>query len=191
MHNQESRIRRVAQIKAVIDNGLCRVGPGLDSRQKADSVLIGNASRSVALSDGVVQLCRSDHPNEAVLLLMALAGSVVGLRWVLGGPEAAQRAEILLREMGEPAEPALWPAERLLRRAEEAGLPAADLEKVLTLGRFPMLAGRSGLPWSHVFKENSEAGTDCATVLDLVCRLMDHALQGLASRWPGNFELLS
>jgi hypothetical protein len=191
MHNQEASIRRITQIKAVIDNGLCRIGPRLDSRQKSDSILVGNASRAVILSDGVVQLCRSDHPNEAVLLLLSLAGSVAGLRWVLEGAEAEQRAEMLIGEMREPAESVLWPAARLRRRAEEAGLPAADIEKVLALGRFPMLAGRSGLPWSHVFKENAEAGTDSATVLDLACRLMDHALQGLASRWPGNFEMIA
>lgn len=186
MHNQGSLIRRIAQIKAVMDNGFCRVGPGLDGRRKEDGVVVGNASRCVALADSVVQLCRSEHPDEAVLPLLALAAQAAGLRWVLAGP--ADRAETVLRELGDEAEP-LWPGGRLLQRAREAGLPDEDPRETLALGRLPGLAGRSKLPWCHVFKENSRTGTDAATVLDLACRWMGHALKGLDSRWPGSFEL--
>lgn len=188
MHNQESLIQKVAQVKAVMDNGFCRVGPGLDSRKRADGIVVGNASRCVALADSVVQLCRSEHPDEAVLPLFALAGQAVGLLCLLASKEPDRLAETLLRELSEGDEP-LWPAERLLERGRQAGVPDEELRQTLALAKLPGLAGRSKLPWCHVYKENSRAGTDGAIVLGLACRWMERVLKGLDARWPGSFVL--
>ncbi|MDE2293345.1 MAG: hypothetical protein KGL53_14785, partial [Elusimicrobia bacterium] len=78
--------QRVGRAKAVIDSGLCRVGPRLGRDDAQAAVLTGGASRALALSDAVVGLCGRDHPLEALPLVRQLAETAVELRWTAGDP---------------------------------------------------------------------------------------------------------
>lgn len=183
----EDLIRRIGQVKALMDNGMCRVGPRLNKSGRADALFTGNASRSVGLADAVVQLCRQDHPNEALPLLRHLADTVTAMAWVAAAPDPEARAGEVLGELAGPGGGEAWPAETLRERARQAGLPEGEVEDVLAAGREFPRTGRSALPWSHLFPENQHRGPDSGRVLGRAVRWMGRALKALDGRWPGIF----
>lgn len=176
--------QRVGRAKAVIDNGLCRVGPRLDSRDAQAAALTGAASRAIALADAVVRLCLGDHPAEALPLLRQLAETAVDLRWTAEDPA---RAPALPGER-EPARwDGLWDDERLCARAREAGMAGDDVSAVLGLAEDFAAGNRAGAPWSHIFPANGRPAPEPGRVLALAARFMGHVLAGLDARWPGIF----
>jgi len=98
MLDVEDLIQRVGQAKAFIDNGLCRVGPKLNPGHKTAALLTGGASRSLALSDAIVRLCRHDHPTEALPVLRQLVEVAITLRWAAAGEGGSERAKAVLEE---------------------------------------------------------------------------------------------
>lgn len=186
MAETDELVRRIAQAKAFIDNGLCRVGPGLDREGRIEALMTGGASRALALADAVVQLCRQSHPNEALPLLRQLGEIAAGLRWAAAADGEA-RARELLAEAGSARWQDLWDGERLRRRAREGGMPAADVEDVLGLAADFVRGNSAVAPWSHLFEQNRRPGVDTARALGLAARLMGHVLKALDARWPGSF----
>jgi hypothetical protein len=187
MNDIEALIRQIGQVKARMDNGMCRVGPRLDKGSRTDALLTGDASRCVGLADAVVQLCRQDHPNEALPLLRHLADAVTEMAWVLAAQDTEARAGEALGEGGRSCAGEAWPAETLLERARLAGLPPPELEELLGACREFPRSGRSALPWSHVYGENQRRGLDSSAVLRLTVRWMARALKTLDARWPASF----
>jgi len=188
MIDMEEFIRQVGQVKARMDNGMCREGPRLDKGSRTEALLTGSASRCVGLADAVVQLCRQDHPNEALPILRHLADAVTAMAWVLASAEPEARAAEVLEELGRSCAGQSWPPETLRERARLAGLPASELEDILSAGREFPHAGRAALPWSHVYADNQHRGLDSAAVLRLTVRWMARALKAMDSRWPGSFS---
>lgn len=187
MPNIEEYTRRIMQAKAFIDNGFCRVGPGLRPERKIETLLIGGASRCLALADSVVELCRHEHPNEALPLLRQLAETVVALRWCVRAKDPEGRAAQILDERAGVSWDSMWNEHRLLERAKPAGVPAEDLEFVLAGAPDFLTANSVGAPWSHLFAENQKRGPEAGLVLKTAACLMGHALSALDSKWPQFF----
>ncbi|MBI3297706.1 MAG: hypothetical protein HYZ75_06050 [Elusimicrobia bacterium] len=180
----EDLAQAIGRAKAVIDNGLCRVGPRLDRGDAQAAGLTGAASRALALSDAIVRLCRRDHPVEALPLLRQLAETAVDARWLAADASRADAASAALRASGWTG---LWDDARLSSRAREAGMPEADLAAVLALAADFAAGNRAGAPWSHIFAANARPAPAPEPVLTLAVRLMGHVLAGLEARWPGSF----
>ncbi len=194
-------IQLIGQAKAYIDNGLCRVGQKLKPVRVSEAFLTGGASRSLALADSVVQLCRHDHPTEALPVLRQLAETVVAMRWSvapiakkeskLSPDEAAEECNRRAKKVFQDCEAAdwekLWPAERLAARARDAGFPQRDVDGVLG-GAVDFALGNSTVaPWSHIFEQNQRSGVEAQAVLGLAVRLMGHCIRALDEKWPGDF----
>ena len=174
----------VGRAKAVIDNGLCRVGPRLSPDDVQAAVLTGSASRALALSDAVVGLCGRDHPGEALALVRQLAETAVELRWVAADPARAPEAAAALEA---PAWAGAWPEPRFKERALAAGVPERDVSETLAFAADFLAGNRTGAPWSHVFAVNNRPAPEAARVLALTVRLIGHVVSGLETRWPGAF----
>lgn len=174
----------VGRAKALIDNGLCRVGPRLESHDAQAAALTGSASRALALADAVVRLCLGDHPAEAAPLLRHLAETAVELRWVAGDP---LRAAVVLGALEAPRWDGLWDDNRLAERAREAGVAEEDILAVGALAVDFAAGNRTGAPWSHIFAVNGRAAPEARRLLTLTARFMGHVLAGLDARWPGTF----
>jgi hypothetical protein len=187
MNDIEALIRHIGQVKARMDNGMCRVGTGLDKNRRTDALLTGDASRCVGLADAVVQLCRQEHPSEALPVLRHLADIVTEMAWVLAARDPETRACEAFDEAGRSCAGLAWPPELLLERARLAGLPASEPEELLGAAREFARCGRSALPWSHLFSENQSRSQDSAAVLRMTVRWMARALKALDARWPGSF----
>ena len=181
---REELEQRVGRAKAVIDNGLCRVGPRLDAHDDQAAALTGAASRALALADAVVRLCLEDHPAEALPLLRHLAETAVELRWIAADPSRAAAALAALRS---PRWDGLWDDDRLASRAREAGMAEEDVASVRALALDFVAGNRTGAPWSHIFAANGHPTLEAGRVLALAARLMGHVLEGLDARWPGAF----
>ncbi|MBI2362603.1 MAG: hypothetical protein HYV15_04395 [Elusimicrobia bacterium] len=182
--NAEELAQAVGRAKALIDNGLCRVGPRLDRGDAQAAVLTGAASRALALSDAAVRLCSGDHAAEALPLLRQLCETAVELRWTAGD---AARAVGALAALESPRWQTLWDDAILRSRAGEAGVPEGDVSAVLGLAADFTGSNRAGAPWSHIFPASGRRAPEAARVLALTARFMGHALAGLEARWPGNF----
>lgn len=182
---QAEAIRRIEQAKAVIDNGLCRVGPRLSAASAVEGLLAGGSSRVIALSGAVVQLCRHDHPTEALPILRQLVETAAGMAWAVRRGEDAARE--LLGEARAGSWDSIWRSARARARAGEAGLPLADFDAVEAAAAEFLLGGRCVAPWSHLFPENARPGAQTVVVLERAVRWMGHALRALDERWPGTF----
>ena len=200
-------MRRVGQAKAIVDSGMCRVGPRLDPARSSDGWLSGAASRALGLSDAVVALCRHGRPNEALPVLRQLAETAAAMRWLAaalpsneeekggqarrgagsGAGDPERRAASLSAELREARWDRLWEQDRFLSRAREAGVPAAEAQETLALASQFACGGSSSAPLSHVFAGNQAPGADAGRVLRLAVRWLGHALQALETRWPGSF----
>lgn len=174
----------VGLAKAIVDNGLCRVGPRLSSDDAQAAALTGAASRALALADAVVGLCGRDHPVEALPLVRQLAETAVELRWVAGDASRAVEAAAALEG---PSWERLWPEARLRERALAVGMPERDVSGALAFAADFLASNRAGAPWSHVFSVNLRPAPETARVLALTARLMGHVVAGLDARWPGVF----
>ncbi|MFA6030970.1 MAG: hypothetical protein WC969_14030 [Elusimicrobiota bacterium] len=181
----EELIRKVGRVKVLIDNGMCRVGPRLDSASALDAALVRGAGRALLLSDAVVALCRAGRPHEALPLLRQLAAVAAAMRWIPLA-QSDERARAVSSEWGCSRWDALWSDEALRERARTAGL-AEDAEAVLSSCREFAVGGDSTLPWAHVFPENRRESLAPERVLELAGRLMGHVLRGLDARWQGDF----
>lgn len=184
MHKNKDLIRLVGQAKAYIDKGLCRIGPKFEAADAASAFLAAGASRSLALTDAAAGLCRANRPAEALPLLRHLAETAVAMNWVVGDTSRAEEAE---KDLHVKDWQNLWSSERLLKRAKEAGIDAADLKRILESAADFVRSGLEGGPWTHVFEKNKHAAVEVAAVLRLVVRMMGHVLQALETRWPKSF----
>ncbi|MFH1723395.1 MAG: hypothetical protein ABII00_02115 [Elusimicrobiota bacterium] len=180
-------IQKIGQAKAYIDNGMCRVGPRLRRGLRAESLMSGGAGRSLALADAVVQLCRQDHPNEALPVLRHLIEMAAVMRWVAVSEDAERDAAVVLDATDDARWEDLWSSERLLERARRGGIPEEEVRRVLALCGDFTRGGRAAVPWAHLFPENLHAGADARTVLSLTVRMMGHVLKALDTRWPAAF----
>lgn len=187
MSETEELIQKIGQAKAYIDNGLCRVGPGLKSEVKIEALLTGAASRSLALADAVVELCRRDHPTEALGVLRQLVETIVSMRWAVAKEGAEARAGEVFEAWEEARWDGLWTEGRLKARAQEAGIPEADVEGILSRSVDFVLGNSTGAPWSHIFKENQRPRAETRAVLLLAVRWMGHCIRALDIRWPESF----
>lgn len=184
----EERQRLIALAKAYIDNGMCRVGPRMDRKSKANALLAGHASRSVVLGDAISQLCVADRPNEALPLLRELMEIVAAMTWVSsGGDDAEGRAAESLSDLKSSRWAGLWDDDRAQSRLKEAGIPSSEVDSVLSLCQDFRGSGRAIVPWCHVFEENQSPGTQSDKVMRLAVRMMVHVLKALDSRWPDCF----
>ncbi len=184
MSKNKVLIERVGQAKAYIDKGLCRIGPKLDAADAASAFLAAGASRSLALADAAAGLCRANRPAEALPLLRHLAETAVGMNWVVGNTSRVEGAE---KDLHVKDWQNLWPSERLLKRAEEAGMKTDDLKWIVESVADFLRSGLDGAPWTHVFEKNKHAAVEAEAVLRLVVRMMGHVLQALETRWPKSF----
>ncbi len=180
-------IQLIGRAKAIIDNGMCRVGPRLDRESRQDAFLTRGAGRSIDLSDAVVQLCSHDHANEALPILRALTEVGVAMRWVAAADADSDRAGAALAELQAGSWDEGWSDERVSKRAEEAGLTTEDLSAVLRSSMMFFVGGRSAIPWGHVFFEPGQSGASATTVLRLSARMMGHVLRSLEEHWNGCF----
>ncbi|HBL17436.1 MAG: hypothetical protein A2X36_12625 [Elusimicrobia bacterium GWA2_69_24] len=186
----EDAIRNIGKAKALVDNGLCRVGPRLRAECRSEGLLAGGASRAIVLADAILRLCQQDHPNESLPLLRELAEVAALMGALAAAPDPEAEAEAALAEAGGLRWEALWPSERFAGRARAAGVSEADARRLLEACGDFRLAGRSAAPWSHVFPENQRRGPGALELLDLAIRLMGTVLRALDSRWPGAFPPL-
>lgn len=187
MSETEDLIQQVGQAKAYIDNGLCRVGPGLKPEVKMDALLTGGASRSLALVDAVVELCRRDHPTEALVVLRQLVETIVSMRWAVVQEESEGRAGEVLKAWEGAHWDSLWSEGRLKARAQEASISEADVEGILSHAVDFVRGNSTGAPWSHIFKENQRPAAETRAVLLLAVRWMGHCIRALDIRWPESF----
>lgn len=184
----QETIETIGRAKALIDAGMCRVGPGLVPTERGDALLAGGAGRALALADCVTRLCRHDHPGEALVLLRQLAETAVLLRWLRPAQEGgARRVEEAVSEGREPEWDGLWSSDRFRARAREAGVREEEVESILRLCADFARGGSTGAPWSHVFAENHHRPVEAERVLRLAARMMGHVLKALDTRWPGSF----
>ena len=183
MLEKKELIQMIGQAKAYIDNGLCRVGPKLDPQDAASAVLAGGASRALALADAVAALCRQNRPAEALPILRHLAETAVRMNWVAND---TSRAEEALKDLEAERWELLWPTDRLLKRAEEAGMKAEDLKNVVQTAASYARNGLQSAPWTHAFERNKPASGG-ERALELAVRLMGHVLAALDRRWPESF----
>ena len=190
MSEPELLVRRVGEMKAVMDNGFSRVGPNLDAKDPVQGWLQGAGSRSIALADAVVQLCRRGHANEAGPVLRGLIETVAALAWVAAADGSKRLAEYRTQTKGADWA-TLWDLGRLAERLRAGGLPAATAEGWLeALRGHPakhVTASSAGLPWCHVYPENKEPGPEPETMLVLAADALSLALDGLHRRWPEAF----
>jgi hypothetical protein len=186
MSDIEEYTRRIMQAKAYIDNGLCRVGPGMKAERRPEAVLTGIASRCLALADSVVQLCRQDNPNEALPILRQLAQSAADMGWA-SAEDSDARAQILLKERAEITWETLWPHERFRLRAQAAGMSAEDISDITSRAVDFLAANAKTAPWSHIFEENQKEGAAAEFVLRYAARMMGFCLKALDAKWPGSF----
>lgn len=186
MSELDEAVRRIAQAKAFIDNGMCRVGPTLDSRRADEEFLTAGASRAIALSDAVVSLCRQEHPTEALPVLRQLAETAVAMRWVAAA-DGPGRAAVLSAEAEGARWETLWPGERLRARALAARLEPAEVDAALAGAAEFAFGGRQSAPWSHVFAGRRLPESSPAELLHRAARWMGHVLKALDDRWPGFF----
>ncbi len=184
MSKNKTFIERIGQAKAYVDKGLCRVGPQLNAADSAAAFLAAGASRSLALADAAAGLCRGNRPAEALPLLRHLAETAVGMNWVSADPSRAGEAE---KDLHIKDWQTLWSSERLLKRAQEAGIETADLKWILESAADFVRSGLEGGPWTHVFAKNKHAAVESAAVLRLVVRMMGRVLQALEKHWPKSF----
>jgi hypothetical protein len=178
-------IRKIGLAKIVIDNGMCRVGPGLAPGSAVDAQMVMGAGRAIVLSDAVVALCRQGRTNEALPLLRQLAEDAIGMRWLAADADE-EKAKALSKEREEAAWGTLWPEERFLLRAEACGL-SREAAAVIDLCREFVLGGATTLPWAHVFAEAQRESMKPGSVLGPTALLMGHVLAALDGRWPGAF----
>ena len=177
-------ISRVARAKAFIDNGMCRVGPGMDEAGAGDALLVRGAGRAIVLADAIVALCRQDHPEEALAVLRQLAETAVSLRWLAAMPE--QRAQSLESDLQSVRWENLWKEERFLARARETGLESEAKEALAYCIHF-VRGGRVTLPWGHRFSPKQEAELHVEEVLRRADTWLNLVLKALDVHWPGSF----
>lgn len=182
--DMQELIQRVGRAKAFIDNGMCRVGPGMDESSVGDALLVRGAGRAIVLADAIVALCRQDHPEEALAVLRQLAETAVSLRWLAAMPE--QRAPSLESDLRSVRWENLWEEERFLTRAREAGLEAEAKETLSYCIHF-VRGGRVTLPWGHRFGPKQDAELHVEEVLRRAGAWLNLVLKALDARWPGFF----
>lgn len=177
-------IQRIGRVKAFIDNGMCRVGPGMEEDSAGDALLVRGAGRAIVLADAIVALCRQDHPEEALAVLRQLAETAVSLRWLALMPQ--ERAPSLESEFQSVRWDNLWAHDRFLQRAREVGLEAEAREALSSCIHF-VKGGRVTLPWGHRFGPKVEAGLHVEEVLRRAGTWLMCVLKALDVRWPGSF----
>lgn len=179
-------IQLIGLAKARVDNGFSQVGRTLKSEDATARVLMLLASRSIAVANAVIVLAQHHHANEGMPLLRSLYELSVWMRWI-SKSDAEARAKDFLDEYKDPDWEKLWPTERLQNRMAALGFPHEVQERAL-LSAYDHLYGNAlGLPWGHVFKDNTHKGLTPEEYLGAAAYLMGHVVKSLDLTWPGKF----
>ncbi|OGR85179.1 MAG: hypothetical protein A3J74_09020 [Elusimicrobia bacterium RIFCSPHIGHO2_02_FULL_57_9] len=165
----KEHVRVLGLAKASVDNGFSRVGKTLDASDPVQSVLMLLASRAVAISNALVLLAMHHHANEALPILRSLMGIAAQMLWIVES-KSPERAHEFMKG-----------------RKNDWEMPWQKLDQGISW-RDHVYANAGGLPWGHVFSENSGKGISSEDLLKTAAAVMEQALKALERRWPGKFE---
>lgn len=172
--------------KQRVDTGFSRVGKKLKAGDLVEKSMMVLSARAISTANAAAILCREGQPNEALILLRAVAELSILMRWISAGDAAARAAEVWPK-LQAPRWDA-WLTDDVARgRAKEFFTP--DWAVAATFDSAPdfVHGNATGLPWGHVFGSDLPPGRSSEAVLAAVSIWLALVLEALDRRWPGEF----